>query len=153
VYESLSGDEHREDSVGPRKKLLSCLRKRDLLNSDRTDPAQLRHLGTRYLEEGRISDAVDFFEKADDREGLTSILTRCLAEGDFFLYRRVCRVLGIVPAAGDWSKLGDAALSLGKLHFARSAYQEAGVPEKLIQVERLISGSREGRSNERVQIQ
>jgi tetratricopeptide (TPR) repeat protein len=153
VDESLNRDEPREDSMGQRKKLLSCLRKRDLLNSDRTDPAQLRHLGTRYLEEGRISDAVDFFEKADDREGLTSLLTRCLAEGDFFLYRRVCRVLGVTPAAEDWSKLGDAALSLGKLYFARSAYQEAGIPEKLIQVERLISGSGEGRPNEGVQIQ
>jgi tetratricopeptide (TPR) repeat protein len=153
VDESLSGDEPREGSVGQRKKLLSCLRKRDLLNSDRTDPAQLTQLGTRYLEEGRISDVVDLFEKADDREGLASLLTRCLAEGDFFLYRRVCRVLGITPAAEDWTKLGDAALALGKLHFARSAYQEAGVPEKLIQVERLISGSGEGRPNERVQIQ
>jgi tetratricopeptide (TPR) repeat protein len=131
-----------------RKNLLSCLRKRDLLNSDRSDPAHLGRLGTRYLEEGRISDAIDFFEKADDREGLTSLLKRCLAEGDFFLYRRVSRILSIAPAPEDWNKLGDAALSLGKLHFARSAYREAGAPEKLIQVETLISGSREGRPTE-----
>jgi tetratricopeptide (TPR) repeat protein len=137
----------------PQKKLLSCLKKRDLLNSDRVDPAQLRHLGTRYLEEGRISDAVDLFEKADDREALTSILARCLGEGDFFLYRRLSRVLGISPAAGDWTKLGDAALSLGKLHFARSAYREAGVSEKLVQVETLIGASQEERAPETRQSQ
>jgi cytochrome c-type biogenesis protein CcmH/NrfG len=153
VHQTLSVEEQREDFLVPREKLLSCLRKRDLLNSDRTDPAQLGHLGTRYLEEGRISDALDLFEKAHDREGLTSLLTRCLAEGDFFLYRRVSRVLGISPAAGDWTKLGDAALSLGKLHFARSAYREAGAPEKLIQVETLINRSREGRAHETVHIQ
>ncbi len=135
------------------KNLLSCLRKRDLLNSDRSDPARLGHLGTCYLEEGRISDAIDFFEKVHDREGLTSILKLCLAEGDFFLYRRVARVLGISPTAEDWTKLGEAALSLGKLHFARSAYREAGAPEKLIQVETLISGSREGRPTETAPIQ
>jgi tetratricopeptide (TPR) repeat protein len=137
----------------PRKKLLSCLRKRDLLNSDRVDPAQLRHLGTRYLEEGRISDAVDLLEKADDREALTSIRARCLGEGDFFLYRRLSRVLGVSPGAGDWTKLGDAALSLGKLHFARSAYREAGVSDKLIQVETLISASQEERTHETRQSQ
>ena len=137
----------------PGKKLLSCLRKRDLLNTDRSDPAQLGHLGTRYLEDGRISDAVDFFEKAHDRDRLTSLLKRCLAEGDFFLYRRVSRVLDISPSAEDWTKLGDAALSLGKLRFARSAYREAGVAEKLIQVETLISGYREGRPTETAHIQ
>lgn len=137
----------------PGKKLLSCLRKRDLLNSDRGDPAQLGHLGTRYLEDGRISDAVDFFEKAHDREGLSRLLGRCLAEGDFFLYRRVSRVLDISPAAEDWTKLGDAALSLGKLYFARSAYREAGVADKLIQVETLISSYRGGRPTETARIQ
>ena len=124
------------------KRLLGCLRKRDFLNSDRGDPPQLVQLGTRYLDEGRISDAIDFFEKAHHRERLESILERCLDDGDFFLYRRVARILGFSPGPDQWTKLGDRSLFLGKLHFAYSAYREAGVPEKLMQVERRLSEER-----------
>lgn len=100
---------------------------------------QLVQLGTHYLEGGRICDAIDFFEKARHREGLDSLLERCVNDGDFFLYRKVAIALGVSPGSDEWTKLGDRALALGKVLFARSAYREAGVPEKLTQVERLLS--------------
>ena len=131
----------------PRKGLLGCLKKRDLLNSDRSDPTQFVQLGTTYLEEGRISDAIEFFEKARHRAELDSLLERCLEEGDIFLYRKVARILGVSPGPDQWIKLGDRALSLGKLYFAQSAYREAGSPEKLAQVERLLSGPLPGKSH------
>ncbi|HVO83978.1 MAG TPA: hypothetical protein VMU60_06105 [Syntrophobacteria bacterium] len=121
------------------KKVLGCLKKRDLLNSDRSDPAHCVELGTVYLEEGRISDALEFFEKAGHREGLDRLTERCLDEGDVFLFRRVAKILDLSPRPDQWLRLGDRALSLGKLHFARAAYQEGGAPEKLAQVERLLS--------------
>jgi hypothetical protein len=43
--------------------------------------------------------------------------------------------------------VGDRALSLGKLYFARSAYREAGSPERLAQLERLLSEPLSGRSH------
>ena len=131
----------------PRKGLLGCLKKRDLLNSDRSDPTQFVQLGTTYLEEGRISDAIEFFEKARHRAELDSLLERCLEEGDIFLYRKVARILGVSPGPDQWIKLGDRALSLGKLYFAHSAYREAGSPEKLAQLERLLSGPLPGKSH------
>jgi len=127
--------------------LLGCLKKRDLLNSDRSDPTQFVQLGTTYLEEGRISDAIEFFEKARHRAELDSLLERCLEEGDIFLYRKVARILGVSPGPDQWIKLGDRALSLGKLYFARSAYREAGSPERLAQVERLLSDPLPGKSH------
>jgi tetratricopeptide (TPR) repeat protein len=121
------------------KRLPGCLKKRDLLNSDRSDPAHCVELGTAYLEEGRISDAIEFFEKAPHREGLDRLIERCLDDGDVFLFRKVAKILDLSPGPDQWLKLGDRALSLGKLHFARAAYREGAAPEKLAQVERLLS--------------
>lgn len=129
------------------KRLPGCLKKRDVLNSDRSDPAHYVQLGTAYLEEGRISDAIEFFEKARHRAQLESLLERCLGDGDLFLYRKVARILGVKPGPDQWLKVGDRALSLGKLYFARSAYREAGSPERLAQLERLLSEPLSGRSH------
>jgi len=121
-----------------RTKLLSCLKKRDLLNSDNAIPSKLVDLGKLYLQEDRLSDAIDFFEKAKYREGLEELRKRCLEEGDYFLYQRFLRVMEVSPGSEDWVRLGDAALNRGKLYFARSAYQQANHKEKLEQVEQLI---------------
>ncbi len=52
-----------------RRELLNCLKKRDLLNSDNVEPSKLVDLGKLYLQEDRLSDAIDLFEKAKYREG------------------------------------------------------------------------------------
>jgi tetratricopeptide (TPR) repeat protein len=124
-----------------RKKILGCLKKRNLLNSDKADAADLVALGQLYLEEDRLSDAIDFFEKAHHREGLIQLRERCLKEGDYFLYRRLAKILSLSPSPEEWAQLGDAALEHGKLHFSRSAYREGGLPEKLAQVERLLDAA------------
>ena len=93
------------------KKLLDCLKKRDLLNSDKADEAELIQFGERYLLDGRLSDSIDFFEKAQHLEGLNQLRERCIAEGDYFLYHRL---------------------------FALLAYQQADRPEKVAEVEKLI---------------
>lgn len=129
------------------KRLPGCLKKRDLLNSDRSNPAHFVQLGTAYLEEVRISDAIEFFEKAGHREGLDRLLERCLDDGDAFLFRKVAKILDLSPGPEQWIKLGDRALSLGKLHFARAAYGQGGAPEKLAQVERLLTDPLPGKSH------
>ena len=120
------------------KKLLSCLKKRDLLSSGKADKAELIKLGERYLHEDRLSDTIDFFEKAEHFEGLTQLKEQCVAKGDYFLYQRLANILGESPSSEEWIQLGDNALHLGKLLFARSAYQQAESPEKVAQVEKLL---------------
>ena len=120
------------------KKLLSCLKKRDLLNSDKADKSELIKLGERYLYEDRLSDAIDFFEKAEHFEGLTELKEQCVAKGDYFLCQRLTKILEESPSSEEWIQLGDNALHLGKLLFARSAYQQAENPEKVSQVEKLL---------------
>lgn len=123
------------------KKLLNCLKKRDLLNTQGADAAQLINLGERYLEAGRVCDCIDFFEKAGHRQGLLDLVDRCLDEGDYFLYQRLTKILSLSPGEEQWTQLGDRALAQGKLLFARSAYREAQRPEKLAQVESLLEAA------------
>ena len=120
------------------KKLLSCLKKRDLLSSGKADKSELIKLGERYLHEDRLSDTIDFFEKAEHFEGLTQLKEQCVAKGDYFLCQRLANILGESPSSEEWIQLGDNALHLGKLLFARSAYQQAESPEKVAQVEKLL---------------
>jgi hypothetical protein len=135
------------DTAGPRlpevyplsgKKLLSCLKKRDLLNSAKADASELREYGESYLSEGRLSDAIDFFEQAQHIEGLTQLKDRCAAEGDYFLFLRLAKILGESPSNQEWIHLGDNALALNKLFFARSAYLEADHHEGVARVEKLL---------------
>ena len=120
------------------KKLLSCLKKRDLLSSGKADKSELIKLGERYLHEDRLSDTIDFFEKAEHFEGLAQLKEQCVAKGDYFLCQRLANILGESPSSEEWIQLGDKALHLGKLLCARSAYQQAENPEKVAQVEKLL---------------
>ena len=129
------------------KKLLTCLKKRDLLNSDKTDASELISFGEHYVLEGRLSDAIDFFEKADHVKGLDQLKEDCIAEGDFFLFNRLVGILADSPSPDEWSRLGEKALALGKLHFARLAYTQANLPEKVAQVEKLLDHQIRHKSN------
>lgn len=120
------------------KKLFSCLKKRDLLNNDRADKSELMKLGERYLQDGRLSDCIDCLEKAQHLEGLFQLRERCAAEGDYFLYNRLAKILEESPPSEEWRQLGDKALDQGKLLFALSAYKQADSPEKVAEVEKLL---------------
>jgi hypothetical protein len=95
-------------------------------------------LGERYLHEDRLSDTIDFFEKAEHFEGLIPLKEQCVAKGDYFLCQRIAKIVEESPSSEEWIQLGDNALHLGKLLFARSAYQQAENPEKVAQVEKLL---------------
>lgn len=128
----------REVFVLAGKKLLSCLKKRDLLSSDKAEKSEQIKFGERYLQEDRLSDTIDFFEKVQHAEGLIQLKEKCVAEGDYFLFLRLTKILADSPAAEEWIRLGDNALALGKLLFARSAYLEVDSHEKVAQVEKLL---------------
>jgi hypothetical protein len=120
------------------KKLLSCLKKRDLLNSDKADKNNLIKLGQDCLREGFISDCIDFFERAGNFEGLIQLKEKCAADGDYFLYNRLVKILQDSSSPEEWTQLGDKALELGKLLFASLAYERADNREKAAQVEKLL---------------
>jgi hypothetical protein len=82
------------------KALMSCLKKRGLIQEVTTDRETLIKFGQEYLQQGRWLEALEFFERAPDPEGLQTLKKRGLEEGDPFLYKQACRFLKEI----DWRK-------------------------------------------------
>jgi tetratricopeptide (TPR) repeat protein len=111
-----------------------CLKKRRLLNDPEVNPALCRDLGEKFLALEWWEDALKFFQKAGDDAGLARIKAHVLETGDVYLMSRV----GSDQDPELWRRVADQALALGKLHFARKAYERADDAEKSAAVRRLI---------------
>lgn len=107
---------------------LSCLEKRDLLNEAAVSLESVLSWGQHYEEVGSLYEAVDFYEKAGEREALVRILGKARDVGNLFLFHRICRILGHQPGSEEWLALASRAEQLGKLTFAAEAYRLGGVP-------------------------
>ena len=107
-------------------KILNCLKKRALLNRSPIAAEELTAYGQYYETEGLIYDAVDFYERAGAVDQLKGLLEGAKQDGDAFLFRRLCRILGQDSAREDWLTLAERAEALGKTAFAQMAYKEAG---------------------------
>ncbi|MEW6386525.1 MAG: hypothetical protein AB1491_03300 [Thermodesulfobacteriota bacterium] len=115
-----------------------CLKKRRLLNEKELSPDLCREYGEKFWDLGWWEDALEFFQKADFQPGLEKIKDHCVENGDAFLLARLGK-----QAPEVWRRLAEQARKLGKLHFARQAYQQAGETEK---AEALARQLREGDS-------
>lgn len=116
------GDE--EETMG--RGTLNCLEKRDLLNQTPVSVEMLRQWGERYEKQGLVHDAVDFYEKAGAREALRGLLEHARETGDYFLFSRICRVLGEEPDEKDWLMVARQAETLGKHACAAQVYRFIG---------------------------
>ncbi len=117
------------------KGLPGCLKKRRLLNEKELKAELCREYGEKFLALGWWEDALEFFQKAGDAQGLEKIKNHCLESGDAYLLGR----LGGSQDQKTWRQLAERALDLGKLHFARRAYELAGDPDKTAMVAGLIA--------------
>jgi len=99
------------------------LARRNLMNSRKAGPEELVHIGRAYAEAGFLSDAVDFLAMAEDKEGLHRLLIQIMDQGDFFLYKKIKKLLNQPFDPGDLGRLAENADRLGKLTFAAQARQ------------------------------
>jgi hypothetical protein len=113
----------------------NCLKKRLLLNDSALSPASCREYGNKFLELGWQEDALEFFQKGDVTDGLEKLRAYCLETGDAFLLARLGHKEPQV-----WRQLAERALALGKLHFARRAFEVAGDDDKSAMVAGLLAG-------------
>lgn len=98
-------------------------------------PALCRDYGTKFLEMGWREDALEFFKKGEVSEDLEKLKDFSLETGDAFLLARIGS-----REPEDWRRLAERALALGKLHFARRAFEIAGDADKTAMVAGLIAG-------------
>ena len=84
---------------------------------------------------GWREDALEFFKKGGLTDELEKLKAYCLETGDAFLLGRLGH-----QAPEVWRRLGERALALGKLYFARRAFEIAGDDDKTAMVAGLIAG-------------
>lgn len=110
---------------------MQYIQKRDLLHGPKTSPKALSAAGRGYLAKEAYSDALDFFEKANDRDGIAEIKKVALAQGDAFLLFRLQRFDRKLVAEADWQAAAAKAESLKKDSMAAFARKQlAPVEEK-----------------------
>jgi tetratricopeptide (TPR) repeat protein len=121
------------------KSFLSCLKKRVLIQEVTTRRETLIKFGQDYLQQGRWLEALEFFERAPDPEGLQTLKKRGLEEGDPFLYKQACRFLKESSDPADWKLIGEKALSQGRWHQALTAFKALADETKIQEIAQLIS--------------
>jgi hypothetical protein len=119
------------------KGLPGCLKKRRLLNEPEPNRELFREMAEKFLEADWWEDALEFFKKAGDGQGLEKIKNHCLETGDAAMLAR----LGLRQDPKTWRQVAERALELGKLRYARRAFELAGDPDKAAMVEGLIAGA------------
>ena len=113
----------------------NSLKKRQLLNEKILTPALCRDYGHKFLELGWREDALEFFKKGEVSEEIEKLKTYSLETGDAFLLARIGK-----QEPGVWRRIAERALALGKLYFARRAFEVAGDADKTAMVAGLIAG-------------
>ena len=98
--------------------------KQKILYIDKTSPASLISTGDMYLEAGALSDALDFYAKAEHPAGMQKIKDIALAGGDVFLFQGAARALAIELRDADWENIAQTAMELGKYAFAKQALEK-----------------------------
>ena len=121
------------------KGILSCLKKRDLIQEAGANGEALRRLGQEYLDLDRPVEAFEFFDAAQDRAGLEGLREKGLAEGDPFLYRQACKLLKINPDPADWQKIGEKASAAGRYQQALTAFRAGADEVRIKELESLIN--------------
>ena len=105
--------------------------KQKLLYIDKTPPEILKNYGNVLFEQGRISDALDFYQKAGDHDGVEKIRQVAFESGDVMLFQQAAKALQVEPKVKDWKDIAQKALQQKKYSFALLALEKAGDEEGL----------------------
>ncbi len=105
--------------------------KQKLLYVDKVNQDNLQKYGDLFLEEGRLSDAFDFYLKANNNSGLQKIKEIAFNSGDVMLFGQAAKALNLELKPADWEGIGLKAIELKKYSFARHALEKANNEEML----------------------
>jgi hypothetical protein len=108
---------------------------RVLLTDPKIPTAELDRHGDAFFAAGRASVATMFYERAKTPDRVKRILDLAVKDGDAFLLDWVARVAPDLATPEVCEKCGDAAVSQGKLAFAKQAFDRAGADGKAASAE------------------
>ena len=124
-------------------KIVSCLKKREMLHNTSISSDELAQYGWEYLKQDRPVDALDFFEKARDLEGIRKIREWSLEQGDPFLLQQTGKLLKEQVPEDLWRKVGEKALGAGRFQQALMAFKALADEEKIKEIQTLIKDKKE----------
>ena len=109
-----------------------------LLYVDKVSPQDLQNYGDLFFEEGRLSDALDFYQKANHNNGLQKIKEAAFNSGDVMLWKQAAKILNLELKPADWESIGHKAIELKKYSFAQHALKEANNEEMLNSLKKIM---------------
>lgn len=112
--------------------------KQQLLYEGKRNSTELIDYGDRFLEAGKISDAIEFYQKAGHRAGLEQIIATAQQTGDLMLFLQASKALNRPTAPEEWLALGQAAKALKKYSFALLVFEKGGHDQLLQETKELI---------------
>jgi len=105
---------------------LSTLEKRALLHSDDPDKETLLVHAESFLQDGRLYDALDFFEKTRDHDGLDRVRDAAVEKGDAGLLAWMDKNNLSEISSDQWIDAGENALKSSKFKYAARAFRLGG---------------------------
>jgi len=104
--------------------------KRKILFGPKTTPETMRQTGRRFMEAGRLDDALEFLERTDASDEVRQILRVAQERGDTALFLRAKKALREEPTEEELLAIARAAQAAGRLSMACVALVKAGRQEE-----------------------
>ncbi|MEA1935248.1 MAG: hypothetical protein U9M96_00305 [Thermodesulfobacteriota bacterium] len=123
-------------------KLPDYKEKQKTLYRDNTPQTALIAYGDKYLEAERISDAIDFYQKANHIEGLEKIREMVVADGDVMDFQHTLNALNVDASREEWNRIGEQALELKKYIFAINAFEKGENNSMVEKIKELMTSGR-----------
>ena len=127
-------------------KLYDYRLKQKILYIDKVNPNVLQNYGDMFLEEGLLSDALDFYQKANYNSGMQKIKDIAFDRGDIMLFQQAAKALHMELKPVDWEGIGQKAIDLKKYFFAQHALEKANNEEMLNSFRKIIQKEKDGKS-------
>jgi tetratricopeptide (TPR) repeat protein len=127
-------------------KLYDYRLKQKILYIDKVNPNVLQNYGDLFLEEGLLSDALDFYQKANYNSGMQKIKDIAFDRGDVMLFQQAAKALHMELKPADWEGIGQKAIDLKKYSFAQHALEKANNEEMLNSLKKIIQKEEDEKS-------
>ena len=98
--------------------------KREMLHSDKEVDWKL--YGDMFFNKHRYNDALDFYAKGELTECLRKLKAVAVEEGDYFIMKRLKKLLPDEITPGEWEALARNAQVRGNENFVKWADEERG---------------------------
>jgi hypothetical protein len=127
------------------KKLPNYQEKQHILHVKHHSDKDLIAYGDAFLDEGKISDAVDFYQKANYVHGLEKIKGMAELSGDVMVLQQVLKPLKQAIPEKTWNAIGERSLELKKYLFAFYAFEKGNNENMVARTKEIMKSEKDGK--------